>query len=55
MKQVIRISLLMLGLVGAYASAAVPQVPAPDGMPILTKPPADGMPILTKPPAATIK
>ena len=56
MKQVIRISILMLGLVGAYALATVPQVPAPDGMPILTKPPAaDGMPILTKPPAATIK
>jgi hypothetical protein len=34
MKHLIRISVLMLGLVGAYASAAVPQVPAPDGMPI---------------------
>jgi hypothetical protein len=34
MKHVIRISILMLGLVGAYASAAVPQVPAPDGMPV---------------------
>jgi hypothetical protein len=31
MKHVIRISILMLGLVGTYASAAVPQVPAPDG------------------------
>ena len=39
MKQLIRISILMLGLVGAYASVAVPQVPAPDGGPILTCPP----------------
>jgi len=42
MKHVIRISILMLGLVGTYASAAVPQVPAPDGSPIRTgsqKPP----------------
>ena len=31
MKRIIRISILMLGLVGTYASAAVPQVPAPDG------------------------
>jgi hypothetical protein len=31
MKQIIRISVLMLGLVGTYASAAVPQGPAPDG------------------------
>jgi hypothetical protein len=38
MKQIIRISILMLGLVGAYASAAVPQVPAPDGAPISTHP-----------------
>ncbi|MFZ0769920.1 MAG: hypothetical protein WCA49_10010 [Candidatus Sulfotelmatobacter sp.] len=34
MKQLIRITVLMLGLVGAYASASVPQVPAPDGMPV---------------------
>jgi hypothetical protein len=41
MKHIIRISILMLGLVGTYASATVPQVPAPDGMPIGmgTKPP----------------
>lgn len=31
MKQIIRISILMLGLVGTYASAAVPRGPAPDG------------------------
>jgi hypothetical protein len=34
MKHIIRISILMLGLVGTYASATVPQVPAPDGSPI---------------------
>jgi len=31
MKQVIRLAVLMLGLVGTYVSAAVPQGPAPDG------------------------
>ncbi len=39
MKQAIRISILMFGLVGTYVVAAVPQVPAPDGGPILTCPP----------------
>jgi hypothetical protein len=39
MKQTIRISILMLGLVGTYVAAAVPQVPTPDGGPILTCPP----------------
>jgi len=39
MKQAVRISILMLGLVGTYVAAAVPQVPAPDGGPILTCPP----------------
>jgi len=34
MKHVIRICILMLGLVGMYASAAVPQPPAPDGLPV---------------------
>jgi hypothetical protein len=34
MKQAIRISILMFGLVGTYLAAAVPQVPAPDGGPI---------------------
>ena len=60
MKHVVRIAILMLGLVGVYASAAVPQLPAPDGMPISTHPgmyssavpqlPApDGIPISTHP------
>jgi len=40
MKQVIRISVLMCSLVGTYVAAAVPQVPAPDGGPILTCPPS---------------
>ena len=39
MKHAIRISILMLGLMGTYVAAAVPQVPAPDGGPILTCPP----------------
>jgi hypothetical protein len=38
MKQIIRLSILMLGLLGMYASASVPQVPAPDGSPISTHP-----------------
>jgi hypothetical protein len=38
MKHAIRISILMLGLMGTYVAAAVPQVPAPDGGPILTCP-----------------
>jgi hypothetical protein len=39
MKQAIRISILMCGLVGTYLAAAVPQVPAPDGGPIAVCPP----------------
>ncbi len=39
MKHAIRTTILMLGLVGTYVMAAVPQVPAPDGGPILTCPP----------------
>jgi hypothetical protein len=39
MKRAIRISILMLGLVGTYVAAVVQQVPAPDGGPILTCPP----------------
>jgi hypothetical protein len=34
MTRLIRISLLMLGLAGTYAAAAIPQVPARDGGPI---------------------
>jgi hypothetical protein len=40
MKYAIRISILMLGLVGTYVAAAVPQVAAPDGGPILLCPPS---------------
>jgi len=36
MKQAVRTSILILALVGTYAAAAIPQVPAPDGGPILT-------------------
>ena len=39
MKHAVRISILMLGLVGTYVAAAVPQVPAPDGGPIFLCPP----------------
>jgi hypothetical protein len=39
MKQTVRISILMCGLMGTYVAAAVPQVPAPDGGPILVCPP----------------
>jgi hypothetical protein len=39
MKHAIRITVLMCGLVGTYVAAAVPQVPTPDGGPILTCPP----------------
>ena len=39
MKQAVRISVLMFGLVGTYVAAAVPQVAARDGGPILTCPP----------------
>jgi hypothetical protein len=37
MKQTLRISVL-IGLVGTFLSVAVPQVPAPDGGPIITCP-----------------
>jgi hypothetical protein len=39
MKQILRISVLMFGIVGTYVIAAVPQVPTPDGGPILLCPP----------------
>jgi hypothetical protein len=38
MKHVVRMSILMVGLVGTYVAAAVPQVPAPDGGPIFVCP-----------------
>jgi hypothetical protein len=40
MKRAIRTSLLMIGLVGTYVMAAVPQVPALDGGPIPLCPPS---------------
>jgi hypothetical protein len=40
MKRAIRISILMLGLVGTFIAAAVQQVPAQDGGPILLCPPS---------------
>jgi hypothetical protein len=44
MNRAIRIAILMLGLVGTFVAATVPQVAAEDGGPILTcpgcKPPA---------------
>lgn len=39
MKRLIRISVLMLGFVGTYVAAAIPQVPAKDGEPIPLCPP----------------
>ena len=40
MKRVVRISVLMVGLVGTYVAAAVPQVPALDGGPLPLCPPS---------------
>jgi hypothetical protein len=39
MKRAIRISVLMVGLVGTFIAAAVQQVPAADGGPLLLCPP----------------
>jgi hypothetical protein len=39
MKRAIRMSILMVGLVGTFVAAAVQQVPAADGGPILLCPP----------------
>jgi hypothetical protein len=41
MKRTIRISILMLGIVGTFIAASVQQVPAADGGPILVCPPHD--------------
>jgi hypothetical protein len=38
MKHVVRIAVLMFALMGAYAHAAVPQGPAPDGGVIIFHP-----------------
>jgi hypothetical protein len=50
MKHVVRISILMLGLLGSYVSASIPQVPSLDGGPILTDPkcPKCGLPPMVK-------
>jgi hypothetical protein len=50
MKLAIRISILMLGLVGTYVAAAVQQVPAFDGGPILVCPPRDARCQINLPP-----
>ena len=39
MKRAIRITILMLGLVGTFLAAAVQQVPAADGGPLILCPP----------------
>ncbi len=39
MKRAIRISILMLGLVGTFLAAAAQQVPTKDGGPLLLCPP----------------
>ena len=39
MKRAIRITVLIVGVVGTYLAAAVPQVPALDGGPIILCPP----------------
>ena len=39
MKRTIRIAVLMVGLVGTFIAAAVQQVPAADGGPLLLCPP----------------
>ena len=41
MKRAIRISILMVGIVGTFIAAAVQQVPAQDGGPLLLCPPTD--------------
>jgi hypothetical protein len=39
MKRTIRIAILIVGLVGTFMAAAVPQVPAADGGPLILCPP----------------
>jgi hypothetical protein len=41
MKRAIRISILMISVVGTFLAATVQQVPAADGGPILVCPPHD--------------
>lgn len=42
MKRTIRIAILMIGLVGTFLAAAVQQVPAQDGGPLILCPPQQG-------------
>ena len=42
MKRTIRIAILMVGLVGTFVAAAVQQVPAADGGPLILCPPKAG-------------
>ncbi len=46
MKRAIRISILMLGLVGTFIAAAVQQVPAQDGGPLILCPQRQCQPAL---------
>jgi len=39
MKRTIRIAVLIVGIVGTFMAAAVPQVPAADGGPLILCPP----------------
>jgi hypothetical protein len=39
MKRAVRIAILIVGLVGTFMVAAVPQVPAADGGPLILCPP----------------
>ena len=39
MKRAIRIGILIVGLVGTFVAAAVPQVPTADGGPLILCPP----------------
>jgi len=39
MKRTIRLAVLIVGLVGTFMAAAVPQVPAADGGPLILCPP----------------
>ena len=42
MKRAFRIAILMVGLVGTFVAAAVQQVPAQDGGPLILCPPKSG-------------
>jgi hypothetical protein len=50
MKRALRISILMVGLVGTFVAAAVQQVPALDGGPLILCPPGSKGCNITLPP-----